>query len=62
VFDTFPEGISIVKNGFIQYSNRSLKDILEISIRPNEGVDSANDALKRELMETKIIPYTTRKE
>ena len=62
VFDTFPEGISIVRNGFITYSNRSLKDILEISLKVGDGADTVNDALKRQMMETKIVPYTTRRE
>jgi hypothetical protein len=30
IFETFPEGIALVRNNYILYSNRSLKNILEI--------------------------------
>lgn len=30
IFETFPEGIALIRNNYILYSNKSLKSILEI--------------------------------
>jgi hypothetical protein len=30
IFETFPEGIALIRNNYIIYANRSLKHILEI--------------------------------
>jgi hypothetical protein len=54
----------MIRNGFIVYSNRSLRDILEVnSLNTSRHADESQyDLLKRQLFETKIIPYTNRKE
>ena len=43
IFETFPEGIALVRNNYVLYSNRSLKHILELN--HNED-DIFNEALK----------------
>ena len=30
IFETFPEGIALIRNNYILYANKSLKNILEI--------------------------------
>jgi hypothetical protein len=37
IFETFPEGIALVRNNYILYSNKALKFIL------NTGLDRSND-------------------
>jgi hypothetical protein len=62
IFETFPEGIALVRNNYILYSNKALKSILEIQtdVLTNASPDkNKNDLLKRQLMETKVIPYTS---
>lgn len=31
IFETFPEGIALVRNNYVIYANKSLKNILEIN-------------------------------
>lgn len=64
IFETFPEGIALIRNNYILYSNKSLKNILEIhsdqyltSNGPGHAAQNKNDLLKRQLMETKVVPY-----
>jgi hypothetical protein len=33
IFETFPEGIALIRNNYIMYSNKSLKNILEVHTR-----------------------------
>ena len=32
IFETFPEGIALIRNNYILYSNKSLKSILELPV------------------------------
>lgn len=58
IFETFPEGIALIRNNYILYTNRSLKNILEIhQDQYLTAGGNKNDLLKRQLMETKVIPY-----
>lgn len=60
IFETFPEGIALIRNNYILYSNKSLKNILEIHsdqyLGPS-GEKNKNDLLKRQLMEIRVNPY-----
>lgn len=56
IFETFPEGIALVRENYIVYSNRSLKNLLEIAdISINN--DPRNEKLKNALIDTKIELY-----
>jgi hypothetical protein len=62
IFETFPEGIALIRNNYILYTNKALKSILEIhadQYLTKDGPSSSgkHDLLKRQLMETKVIPY-----
>lgn len=62
IFETFPEGIALVRNNYILYSNKALKGILEINqdqyLSVGNGPEkNKNDLLKRQLMETRVVPY-----
>lgn len=51
-----------MRNNYILYANKSLKNILEIHsdqyLQSKNGGDfNKNDLLKRQLMETKVTPY-----
>jgi hypothetical protein len=62
IFETFPEGIALIRNNYIMYANKSLKNILEVhtDVLTNSSPEkNKNDLLKRQLMETKIIPYVS---
>lgn len=57
IFETFPEGIALIRNNYILYTNKSFKHILEINDLPNHKEDHKNSFLRKRLVETKIIPY-----
>ena len=62
IFETFPEGIALVRNNYILYSNKALKSILEIhtdTLTLADPEKNKNDLLKRQLMETKVTPYVS---
>ena len=62
IFETFPEGIALVRNNYILYTNKALKTILEIhtdNLTLGNPDKNKNDLLKRQLMETKVIPYVS---
>jgi hypothetical protein len=59
IFETFPEGIALVRNNYILYTNKALKSILEIHTDMLTPDKNKNDLLKRQLMETKVIPYVS---
>jgi len=62
IFETFPEGIALVRNNYILYSNKALKSILEIhtdTLTIGGPEKNKNDLLKRQLMETKVTPYVS---
>jgi hypothetical protein len=50
IFETFPEGIALIRNNYILYSNKSLKSILDIhtDVLMNGAPEkNRNDILKR---------------
>ena len=51
IFETFPEGIALIRNNYILYANKSLKSILEIHSDNYSTAGIAeknkNDLLKR---------------
>jgi hypothetical protein len=62
IFETFPEGIALVRNNYILYSNKSLKHILDINAdnySSNGHEKNKNDLLKRQLMETRVTSYSS---
>jgi hypothetical protein len=59
IFETFPEGIALIRNNYILYSNKSLKSILELPVETQRDNQDKNDFLKRQLMETKLTVYTS---
>jgi hypothetical protein len=63
IFETFPEGIALIRNNYVLYANQSLRHILELEhFTTPAQQDPRNEALKRQLIETRIIPYTSKKE
>lgn len=62
IFETFPEGIALVRNNYIVYANQSLRYILELQGEFKVADDPNNEMLKRQLMESRIVPYTTKKD
>ena len=61
IFETFPEGVALIRNGVILYANNSLKHILEVYDYAGKE-DTKNEKLKKALNETSIIPYQTKAE
>ena len=61
IFETFPEGIALVRNNYLLYANRSLKHTLELHDLM-EGKDPKNELLKKALIGTKINPYKVKRE
>lgn len=49
VFETFPEGICLVRNNYILYSNRSLKYILNAGINRTTDEDPLYEHLRNDL-------------
>jgi hypothetical protein len=49
VFETFPEGICLVRNNYILYSNRSLKYILNVGINRTADEDPLYESLRNDL-------------
>lgn len=50
IFETFPEGIALIRNNYIMYANKSLKNILEVHtdvLTNNSPEKNKNDLLKR---------------
>lgn len=47
IFETFPEGIALVRNNYIVYANQSLRYILELQNEFKVADDPNNDMLKR---------------
>ena len=51
IFETFPEGVALIRNGAILYANNSLKHILEVYEYAGKE-DPKNEKLKKALNET----------
>ena len=49
VFETFPEGICLVRNNYILYSNRALKYILNVGINRTNDEDPLYEHLRNDL-------------
>ena len=61
IFETFPEGVALIRNNTILYANNSLKHILEVHDFAGKD-DTKNEKLKKALMDTNIIPYLSKAE
>ena len=61
IFETFPEGVALIRNGAILYANNSLKHILEVYEYAGKE-DPKNEKLKKALSETQIIPYQSKQD
>lgn len=57
IFETFPEGIALVRNNYVLYANKALKHTLELNDL-NEIDDPKNENLKKALMATKLTAHT----
>jgi len=49
IFETFPEGIALVRNNYILYANRALKYILNVGVERNSNDDPLYELLKDDL-------------
>ena len=49
IFETFPEGIALVRNNYILYANRALKYILNVGGDRNSNDDPLYELLKDDL-------------
>ena len=49
IFETFPEGIALVRNSYILYANRALKYILNVGVDRNSSDDPLYELLKDDL-------------
>jgi hypothetical protein len=49
IFETFPEGIALVRNNYVLYANKSLKDHLNIAGEAGYEKDPYYEALKENL-------------
>lgn len=54
IFETFPEGIALIRGGSLLYANRALKQILDVGLDRTRGDDPALDALRAELREATV--------
>ena len=46
IFETFPEGIALIRNNYILYANRSLKYILNVGINRSNKEDPLYELLR----------------
>ncbi|CDW81635.1 multi-sensor hybrid histidine kinase [Stylonychia lemnae] len=58
IFETFIEGIALIRNNYILYSNQNLLHMLEIQTNEELTNDPKNLKLQRKLVATKIKPYS----
>ena len=49
IFETFPEGIALVRNNYILYANRALKYILNVGVERSSNDDPLYELLKDDL-------------
>lgn len=52
IFETFPEGIALVRSNFVLYANRSLKNILTIGLERSVKDDPIYELFKGDLKVT----------
>lgn len=61
IFETFPEGIALIRNNYILYANRSLKYILNVGIQRTNEQDPIYDLLKGDLKITQVRQWVKNK-
>lgn len=54
IFETFPEGIALIRHNYILYANRSLKYILNVGINVQNEDDPLYENLKSELKQSDV--------
>jgi len=52
IFETFPEGIALIRGGYVLYANKALKYILNIGINRDYQDDPIYELLKDDLRTT----------
>jgi len=57
IFETFPEGIALVRNNYIMYANRASKHILEVGLNQRLEDDPLLEKLKEELKMTNVVQW-----
>ena len=46
IFETFPEGIALIRHNYILYANRSLKYILNVGVNRSNKMDPLYELLR----------------
>lgn len=54
IFETFPEGIALIRHNYILYANRSLKYILNVGMNVSNEEDPLYEQLKSELKKSDV--------
>lgn len=54
IFETFPEGIALIRGGYVLYANKALKFILNIGIERTYEDDPIYELLKTDLKNTNV--------
>mmetsp|Transcript_30725 Transcript_30725/g.47128 ORF Transcript_30725/g.47128 Transcript_30725/m.47128 type:complete len:88 (+) Transcript_30725:557-820(+) len=49
IFETFPEGIALVRNNYILYANRALKHTINVGVNRTSEEDPLYELLKGDL-------------
>jgi sensor histidine kinase regulating citrate/malate metabolism len=57
IFETFPEGIALIRNNYILYANKAVKTILEVGLNRSPDDDPIYDLLRGDLENTKVTPW-----
>ena len=54
IFETFPEGIALIRNNYVLYANRSLKFILNVGVSRSHEEDPLYELLRADLKTTNV--------
>ncbi len=54
IFETFPEGIALIRNNYVLYANRSLKFILNVGVSRTNEEDPLYELLRADLKATNV--------
>jgi hypothetical protein len=54
IFETFPEGIALIRNNYVLYANRSLKFILNVGVSRSNEEDPLYELLRTDLKTTNV--------
>mmetsp|Transcript_30724 Transcript_30724/g.47116 ORF Transcript_30724/g.47116 Transcript_30724/m.47116 type:complete len:106 (+) Transcript_30724:679-996(+) len=54
IFETFPEGIALIRNKYLLYANRALKHTLNVGVRRTSDEDPIYELLKEDLKATVV--------